>query len=308
MKAIELSGLEGFKSLRVADVEKPKPAAKVGRALLERGESSMRRAVIPEISGNRQIAQKEEKLMATTILGTAFHPLIAEPRPATMGRILVIEDDGALRKILRRLFSSEGYEVDVVPDAVCGLERLRQGVLAAVVLDLPRPGTSGCDVCKKIANWIPGLPLVILSACLDVPRKVFLLEMGADDYVTIPFSPRELVARLRAVIRRASRFNPEGVYVFEDVIVDSSKTEITRGGKQVIVTRKEFKTLEFLTKNALRVISRDELLEKVWGYENYPCTRTVDNHMLRLRQKLEKDPSNPSHLLTVHGLGYKFVP
>jgi DNA-binding response OmpR family regulator len=271
MKAIELSGLVEFKSLRVADVEKPKPAA-------------------------------------NQILGTAFHPLIAEPRPATMGRILVIEDDGALRKILRRLFSSEGYEVDVVPDAVCGLERLRQGVPAAVVLDLPRPGSSGCDVCKKIANWIPGLPLVILSACLDVPRKVLLLEMGADDYVTIPFSPTELVARLRAVIRRASRFNPEGVYVFADVIVDSSKTEITRGGEQVIVTRKEFKTLEFLTKNALRVISRDELLEKVWGYENYPCTRTVDNHMLRLRQKLEKDPSNPSHLLTVHGLGYKFVP
>ena len=308
MKAIELSGLEGLKSPRVADVEKPKPAAKVGRALLERGESSVRRAVIPEISGNRQIAQKEENLMATTILRTAFRPLIAEPRPATMGRILAIEDDRALGKILRRLFSSEGYEVDVVPDAVCGLERLRQGVPAAVVLDLPRPGTSGCDVCKKIANWIPGLPLVILSACLDVPRKVLLLEMGADDYVTIPFSPRELVARLRAVIRRASRFNPESVYVFADVIVDSSKTEITRGGEQVIVTRKEFKTLEFLTKNALRVISRHELLEKVWGYENYPCTRTVDNHMLRLRQKLEKDPSNPSHFLTVHGLGYKFVP
>jgi DNA-binding response OmpR family regulator len=132
--------------------------------------------------------------------------------------------------------------------------------------------------------------------------------MGADDYVTIPFSPRELVARLRAVIRRASRFNPDGVYVFADVIVDSFKTEITRGGEQVTVTRKEFKTLEFLTKNAQRVISRDELLEKVWGYDNYPCTRTVDNHMLRLRQKLEKDPSNPSHLLTVHGLGYKFMP
>jgi len=266
MKAIELRGSEGFKSLTVADVEKPKPAA------------------------------------------TAFHPLIAEPRPATMGRILVIEDDGALRKILRRLFSSEGYEVDVVPDAVCGLERLRQGVPAAVVLDLPRPGSSGCEVCKKIANWIPGLPLVILGGSSNVADKVLLLEMGADDYVTVPFSPRELVARLRALIRRASRANPERVYVFADVTVNFSKTEITRAGEKIIVTPKEFKTLEFLTKNAERVISRDELLDKVWGYENYPCTRTVDNHMLRLRQKLEKDPSNPSHLLTVHGLGYKFVP
>src|SRR6202521_2258663 len=169
MKAVELRGLEGFKSLRVADVEKPKPAA------------------------------------------TAFPPLIAEPRPATMGRILVIEDDGALRKILRRLFSSEGYEVDVVPDAVCGLERLRQGAPAAVVLDLPRPGSSGRDLCKKIANLIPGLPLVILSGSSEVADKVLLLALGADDYVTVPFSPRELVARLRALIRRASRGNPERV-------------------------------------------------------------------------------------------------
>lgn len=155
---------------------------------------------------------------------------------------------------------------------------------------------------------IPGLPLVILSGSSDVADKVLLLEMGADDYVTVPFSPRELVARLRALIRRASRVNTEGVYVFADVIVDFSRTEITRAGEKIIVTPKEFKTLEFLTKNAQRVISRDELRDKVWGYESYPCTRTVDNHMLKLRQKLEIDPSHPSHFLTVHGLGYKFVP
>jgi DNA-binding response OmpR family regulator len=246
--------------------------------------------------------------MATTILGTAYNPPIAELRTATMDRILVIEDDGALQKTLRGLFSSEGYEVDVVPDGVGGLERLRQRVPAAVVLDLPRPGSLGCDLCKEIANLIPGLPLVILSGSSDVTDKVLLLEMGADDYVTVPFSPRELVARLRAQIRRASRLKPQDVYVFADVVVDFSRTEITRGGKKIIVTRKEFKTLEFLTTNARRVISRDELLDKVWGYENYPCTRTVDNHMLKLRQKLESDPSQPSHLLTVHGIGYKFVP
>lgn len=246
--------------------------------------------------------------MATAALSAALHTPIAGLELAPIGRILVIEDDGALRKILQRLFSSEGYEVDVVPDAVCGLERLRQKAPAAVVIDLPRPGSSGCDLCKKIADLIPGLPLVILSACADVTGKVLLLEVGADDYVTVPFSPRELVARLRAVIRRASRVNPEGVYAFADVIVDCSKTEITRAGEKILVTPKEFKTLEFLTKNAQRVISRDELLDKVWGYENYPRTRTVDNHMLRLRQKLESDPSHPSHFLTVHGLGYKFVP
>jgi DNA-binding response OmpR family regulator len=245
--------------------------------------------------------------MATTILATALTAPIAELRPATLDRILIIEHDGALQKVLRRLFCSEGYDVDVVPDSVCGLERLRQRAPAAVVLDLPRPGSSGWEVCKKIANLIPGLPLVILSACSDVTDKVLLLEMGADDYVTVPFNPRELVARLRALIRRASRVK-EGVYVFADVIVDSFKAEITRGGEKITVTPKEFKTLEFLTKNARRVISRDELLDKVWGYEHYPCTRTVDNHMLRLRQKLEIDPSHPSHFLTVHGLGYKFVP
>jgi DNA-binding response OmpR family regulator len=132
--------------------------------------------------------------------------------------------------------------------------------------------------------------------------------MGADDYVTVPFSPRELVARMRALIRRASRCSPENLYVFEDVMVDFSKTEITRGGEKITVTKKEFQTLEFMTKNAGRMISRDELLNEVWGYHNYPCTRTVDNHILKLRQKLERDPSNPSHILTVFGLGYKFVP
>jgi DNA-binding response OmpR family regulator len=246
--------------------------------------------------------------MATTTLAATLNTPMSELRPAPRERILLIEDDGPLRKVLRRLFSSEGYEVDVVPDAVCGLERLRQGTPAAVVLDLSRPGSSGCDLCKKIANLMPGLPLIILSGSSDVADKVLLLEMGADDYVTVPFSPRELVARLRALIRRASQVNPKGVYAFADVIVDSSRTEITRAGEKIVVTPKEFKTLEFLTKNAQRVISRDELLDKVWGYESYPCTRTVDNHMLRLRQKLEIDPSHPSHFLTVHGLGYKFVP
>ena len=246
--------------------------------------------------------------MATATLAATLNAPISELRPAPMERILVIEDDRALRKTLGRLFSSEGYEVDIVPDAVSGLERLRQGVPAAVILDLPLPGSSGCDLCKKIANLVPGLPLVILSGSSDVADKVLLLEMGADDYVTVPFSPRELVARLRALIRRASRVSPEAVYVFSDVVVDFSKMEITRSGEKVTVTAKEFKTLEFLTKNAERTISRDELLDKVWGYQDYPCTRTVDNHMLRLRQKLESDPSRPSHFLTVHRVGYKFVP
>jgi len=248
--------------------------------------------------------------MAATTLTTTFTTPISELRSAPTERILVVEDDGALRKILQRLFASEGYEVDVVPDGEAGLEMLHQGRPSAAILDLPHPGSSGCDLFKEIANLIPGLPLVILSASSNVSDKVLLLEMGADDYVTIPFSPRELVARLRALIRRASCSNPEDadVYVFADVMVDFSKTEITRGGEKIMVTPKEFKTLEFLAKNAQRVISRDELLNEVWGYQHYPCTRTVDNHMLKLRQKLESDPSKPLHFLTVYGRGYKFLP
>ncbi|HVI78378.1 MAG TPA: response regulator transcription factor [Candidatus Acidoferrum sp.] len=244
--------------------------------------------------------------MATTTLAATLNTPLSELRPATMDRILVIADDSALRKALQRLFSLERYEVEVVTDSVTGLARLRERPFSAVILDLQRPGSSGWDLCRNIAD--SGLPLVVLSASPDVADKVLLLEMGADDYLTIPFSSRELVARLRALMRRASRISPESLYVFEDVIVDFSKTEITRGGEKVTVTAKEFKTLEFLAKNAERVISRDELLNEVWGYQNYPCTRTVDNHILRLRQKLESDPSHPSHLLTVHGMGYKLVP
>jgi len=225
-----------------------------------------------------------------------------------MDRILVIADDSSLRKALQRLFSLEGYEVEVVTDSIAGLARLRERPFSAVILDLQRPGSSGWDLCRNIADSISGLPLVVLSASPNVADKVLLLEMGADDYLTIPFSPGELVARLRVLMRRASRVSPDSRYVFEDVIVDFSKTEITRGGEKITLTAKEFTTLEFLAKNAERVISRDELLNEVWGYQNYPCTRTVDNHILRLRQKLESDPSHPSHLLTVHGMGYKFVP
>ena len=246
--------------------------------------------------------------MATATLSASLSAPLSEHRLPPIERILVIEGDGPSRTILRQLLSSEGYEVDTASDTANGLQKLCRAAPAAVILGLPHAASSGWDLCRKVANLISGLPLVILGGSSDVADKVVLLELGADDYLTVPFNSRELLARLRALIRRASRFNREGVYIFGDVIVDFSKAEITRGGEKIGVTSKEFQTLAFLTKNAERAISRDELLDKVWGYENYPCTRTVDNHMLRLRQKLEKVPSHPSHLLTVHGMGYKFVP
>jgi DNA-binding response OmpR family regulator len=140
---------------------------------------------------------------------------MSELRPATLDRILIIEADGALQKFLRELFSRGGYEVDLVPDGLAGLEMLRQRRPSAVIVGLQHPGPSGYDLCKRIANLIPGLPVVILSECSEVAEKVLLLETGADDYVTIPFSSRELVARLRALIRCASRVGLESLYLDE---------------------------------------------------------------------------------------------
>jgi DNA-binding response OmpR family regulator len=169
--------------------------------------------------------------MATTNLAPGLNTPMSELRPETMDRILVIADDGALRRVLQRLFSLEGYGVEVVPDSLAGINRLRQRSFSAVILDLQHPGSSGWDLCRRIADSISGLPLVVLSASPDVADKVLLLEMGADDYVTMPFSPRELVARLRALMRRASRVSPDNLFAFEDVSVDFSKMEMTRGGE-----------------------------------------------------------------------------
>jgi DNA-binding response OmpR family regulator len=246
--------------------------------------------------------------MATSVLTLTPNTLIAEPQSVVTPRILVIAESHALRKTLQRLFSSEGYVVEIVADDISGLEVLRKRPPSALILDLKYPASVGCDLCREIAQSAPDLPFVILSANSDAVDKILLLEMGADDYLPIPFLPRELVARLRALLRRAKRASRKLIYVFENVVVDFLGMDVTRGGEKVPLTAKEFKTLEFMTKHAHQVLSRDELLNEVWGYRNYPCTRTVDNHILRLRQKLESDPSAPSHFLTVHGVGYKFVP
>jgi two-component system, OmpR family, alkaline phosphatase synthesis response regulator PhoP len=223
-------------------------------------------------------------------------------------RILVIEDDHAVQKALKRLFEAEGFGVDVASSGTAGIELFRSSKPAALVLDLRLPGMSGQDVCREIKQASPALPVVILSAKSDVMDKVLLLEMGADDYVTKPFSPRELLARVRSAMRRSSRAPSGDVASFGDVRVDFLKMELSRSGRSVPMTAQEFKILKFMLQNPERVISREELLNMVWGYQNYPSTRTVDNHILKLRQKLEKDPSNPVHFRTVHSSGYKFIP
>src|SRR6202795_3329291 len=224
-----------------------------------------------------------------------------------MERILVVEDDRAVQKALKRLFEAEGFTVEISGDGKSALEAYRAAAPAAVVLDLRLPAMSGRDVCRELKRQAPALPVIVLSAASDVSDKVLLLELGADDYVTKPFSPRELLARVRAALRHTARKPEVSLVNFDDISIDFKKMEVQREGKVVTLTAQEFKALKFFVENEDRVIGRDELLNDVWGYQNYPSTRTVDNHVLKLRQKLERDPASPVHFRTKHGMGYKFV-
>jgi len=225
-----------------------------------------------------------------------------------MEKLLIIEDDRTLHKALRKLFESEGYTLDFATDGTAGLEAFRASPPALVILDLRLPKMSGLEVCREIRKMSPSIPVIVLSAATEEIDKVLLLELGADDYVTKPFSPKELLARVRVALRHTHRASSLEQYAFSDVSIDFSKMELKRGGRAIEMTPQEFKILKYFAQNPERVISRDELLNEVWGYNCYPATRTVDNHILKLRQKLEPDPENPAHFRTVHGAGYKFVP
>jgi DNA-binding response OmpR family regulator len=225
----------------------------------------------------------------------------------TMEKILVIEDDRAVQRALKRLFESEGYSVYCSYNGPSGLEAFRVAPPSIVVLDLRLPGMAGKDICREIKQASPDLPVIVLSAAADVADKVLLLELGADDYVTKPFSPRELLARVHAAMRHGRRATVPDVFSFDDVTVDFTRMQVTKSGRPIACTPQEFKILKFFAGNPERVVSRDELLNQVWGYEVYPTTRTIDNHIMKLRQKIEDDPASPIHFRTVHGVGYKFV-
>lgn len=224
-----------------------------------------------------------------------------------MSLILVIEDDPRIQRALQRQFAAEGYEVKVEGEGAAGLAACKTLRPATVVLDLMLPGLSGRVVCKEIKAWSIDTPVIVLSAVTEVADKVLLLETGADDYMTKPFSPRELLARVQAMIRRAGRRAEGSSKGFGDVSVDFLKMEIYKAGAPVPLTAHEFKLLRFFLDNPGRVIHRDELLNDVWGLSIHVTTRAVDNQILKLRQKLEDDPANPVYFRTVHGAGYKFV-
>jgi len=225
-----------------------------------------------------------------------------------MSLILVIEDDPRIQRALQRQFTAEGYEVHIEGDGLSGLAACKSLRPVAAVLDLMLPGLSGRSVCKEIKAWSSDMPVIVLSAVTEVADKVLLLETGADDYMTKPFSPRELLARVQAAIRRTRR-KVEGLPLgFGDVSVDFLKMETYKSGALIPLTAHEFKLLRFFLDNPGRAIAREELLNDVWGLNFHLTTRTVDNQILKLRQKLEADPANPVHFRTVHGFGYKFVP
>jgi DNA-binding response OmpR family regulator len=232
----------------------------------------------------------------------------ADSRASKKTRILIIEDEPAMVAGLRDNFEFEGYEVISADDGVSGLERVFADNPDLVVLDVMMPRMSGLEVCKQVKARRPSVPIIMLTARGQEIDKVVGLELGADDYVTKPFSIRELMARVKAVLRRTSlQVSAPEVYRFGDVEVNIRGNEVRRGGKPVELSAKEFALLAYFISHPSETLSRDHLLDAVWGYENYPNTRTVDTHIVHLRQKLEPNPEAPRYILTVHGSGYKFV-
>jgi DNA-binding response OmpR family regulator len=229
--------------------------------------------------------------------------------PSARTQILVVEDDPHIQKILQRIFREQGYGVTVCGDGQAGRDAFRSGRQSAVILDLVLPTISGRDLCKIMKAEQPAVPVIVLSAISEVADKVLLLELGADDYMTKPFSPRELMARVQAALRRPRmQVSTAATYSFGKCEIDFAKMSARRAGKPITLTAHEFKLLKYFVENAERVLSREELLNEVWGYHSYPTTRTVDNQILKLRQKLEPDSADPHHLQTVYGAGYRFVP
>lgn len=223
-------------------------------------------------------------------------------------RILLVEDEAGLVLTLTDRLRSEGYTVEDCGDGETGLERAASGSFDLVLLDVMLPKKSGFDVCRKLRQQDVDTPIIMLTARGEVVDKVVGLQIGADDYVTKPFDMMELLARIEALLRRAPARRPPtaGTYRFGTVTVDCRKAEVVRDGQPVALSAREYQLLVYLIEHKGETLSREQLLTDVWGYQAAISTRTVDVHMVWLRQKLEENPKSPRHLLTLRGLGYRF--
>ncbi|HVR95628.1 MAG TPA: response regulator transcription factor [Thermoanaerobaculia bacterium] len=232
------------------------------------------------------------------------------PEAATARRILLVEDEPSLVLTLVDRLVSEGYQVETAGDGDSALDRAVAGSFDLVLLDVMLPGgRDGFEVCRELRQRGLQIPIVMLTARGQVVDRVVGLKLGADDYVTKPFEMIELLARIEALFRRArTTASPQaGTYAFGNVRVDFRRGEVFRDGEPVSLSALEFKLLTFFIQNRGALLTRDELLDKVWGYDAMPTTRTVDVHVASLRQKLEPNPSRPEFILTLHGRGYRFA-
>ena len=223
-------------------------------------------------------------------------------------KLLLVEDEPGLVMTLTDRLLAEGYEVDSVGEAPAAVERVSAGGYDAILLDVMLPGGNGFDVCRTIRQRGIQTPILMLTARGQVVDRVVGLKLGADDYLVKPFEMAELLARIEALLRRAPATPPSADgFRFGDVAVDFRRAEVTKAGRRVDLSAREFKLLRYFVEHRGAALSRDELLNEVWGYNSMPSTRTVDVHIAWLRQKLETNPRHPEYLLTVHGLGYKFT-
>lgn len=224
-----------------------------------------------------------------------------------MQTVLVIDDDESLRDTIGLLLENEGYRALLAGDGRTGLDQALTARPNLILVDLRMPGLSGVEVCKQVRAAGVKTPLIVLSAIGEELDKVLLLEIGADDYMVKPFGTRELLARIRALLRRTGPDEAQ-ILTFSDVQVDLTRRVVSRRGDDLKLTRAEYNLLTYFLHNPDRALTRDMILNSVWGYESFPNTRTVDAHVVRLRQKLEPDANTPRHFLTVHGVGYRFLP
>lgn len=221
--------------------------------------------------------------------------------------ILVVEDEQALRHALGVRLRSEGYVVDTAEDGQVALEKATNVPFDLIILDVMLPYHSGLDVCRTLRQMGLATPILMLTVKDQVIDKVVGLRLGADDYMTKPFDAAELVARIEALLRRAPAHTGQAVHQFGSIVVDVPRQEVTRDGKQIYLTGREFQLLCYLMERAGSTVPRKELLRSVWGYDSEAFTRTVDSHIASLRQKLGEDSKRPELIVTISGVGYKFV-